>query len=236
MNTGGLLTLLCPQELVPRRERQPAALPHDLPSEHLDREVQIPRHPSDDGQLLPVLLSERGHVRFHYVEELGDDRGDPAEEVRASSRTEAAGETLDDDEGVVGVRRSLGLGNSSDDVGRVDVCVAVPLVAVALLPRRTEVERLGLEDRLDSSLGQRAAVGLPRPRVAPKVLVGSELRRIDVDRDDNDVCFALGAGEVDEGEVAGVEAALCFGGVFFRRRGRGFEKVCRRSIYPRFLS
>ncbi len=45
----------------------------------LHREVEIPHHPADEGELLRVLLPEEGRIGCRQVEQLGDDGEHPVE-------------------------------------------------------------------------------------------------------------------------------------------------------------
>jgi len=61
-----------------REERAEAvALAHGLRADHLDAEIEIPRHPRHHLELLEILLAEQGDIRPALREQLADDGGDP---------------------------------------------------------------------------------------------------------------------------------------------------------------
>ena len=76
-------------------------------ADHLRPEFEIDHQPSDDRQLLGVLLAEHGHIGTNCAEELGD-HGCHAPEVSGAVRAlEAVGQPAGLDVGVepVGVHR-----------------------------------------------------------------------------------------------------------------------------------
>ena len=75
---------------VARRHRQAVGLADGRQDLDLDREVEVADHPPDHDGLLGVLLAEVGDVGADRVEELGDDRRDPAEVLGAAARRVAA--------------------------------------------------------------------------------------------------------------------------------------------------
>ncbi len=70
---------------------------------HLHRHRQVAHHAADDGQLLVVLLSEKGVIGTKEVEELEHHRADSVEVAGAGRSTEVSGEEVfPDGYGMVG--------------------------------------------------------------------------------------------------------------------------------------
>ncbi len=76
---GGCGPVLGGQVDVAAGHGQTIGLPDDRAADHLDRHRQVGHHPTDDRQLLEVLLAEVGPARADDVEQLRDDGGDTGE-------------------------------------------------------------------------------------------------------------------------------------------------------------
>jgi len=123
-----------------------------------DREFEIPDHPPDDGELLPVLLPEDRDVGPDDLEEHRHDGADPVEVTRALRSLEAQGETLSETDREASVTY---------------IC-------------RTS----GRKSRIHTLVPAKGRIGAEGTRVAGKILLGSELRRVDEDRDGHGPSFA----------------------------------------------
>ena len=56
-------------------------------------DLQITDHPADDGELLPILLTEHGGIWSDDIEEHGDDRADTIEVLRSGAPAKSAGKS-----------------------------------------------------------------------------------------------------------------------------------------------
>jgi hypothetical protein len=103
-------------------------LAHGRDADDLDAEVEVQRHPADDGQLLVVLLAEDRDVGPYGEEELGDDGRDPSE----VARPERALHRLTERPGIdVGLEAGGVHGRRGRHVERVDAgFLAAPLVVL----------------------------------------------------------------------------------------------------------
>src|SRR4029453_11520741 len=76
-------------------QREAVLLPHDLPAEDLDRDVEVAHEVLDDEELLVVLLAEDRHVGGALQQELGDHRCDAVEMVGPVCSAEVLGQIAD---------------------------------------------------------------------------------------------------------------------------------------------
>ena len=74
---------------IARGHGEAVRLAHRGRTDDLDGQVEVARHGGDDAQLLVILLAEHGDVGLALDQELGDDRRDPGEEMRACRVFEA---------------------------------------------------------------------------------------------------------------------------------------------------
>ncbi|MEY9286259.1 hypothetical protein ABIA03_007451 [Bradyrhizobium yuanmingense] len=86
---NGGLALLGREVDVARGHRESVALAHGAGADHLDTEVEVARHLRHHAQLLEILFAEDRDIRPALREQLADDSGDTAEEVRAEAVLEA---------------------------------------------------------------------------------------------------------------------------------------------------
>ena len=74
---------------VTRGHRQPVAFPHGARADHLDTEIEIPRHLRHHAQLLKVLFTKDRDIGADLREQFSDHGCDTAEEMRPEAILES---------------------------------------------------------------------------------------------------------------------------------------------------
>ena len=138
-------------------QRETAGLAHGGHADHLHRHVELPRHGTDQGELLPVLLAEERLVGRDDVEELRDHRGDTVEVPRAA-----------------GAAQGIGQGRQGDR--------DLPVASL-----RIHLVDGGREEVVRADLAKVSKIVVECARVVAEVLVRAELGGIDEDGHHGDV-------------------------------------------------